>query len=248
MIVLEHFALDHWVGGSDDWGLQAGRDRRDRSRVLIATTAPHIDSIDTLVARFGPNSAGPVLAVGREQRAYHPVDVLVERLPAGHASTATSMDSAAQRRLFAAAAEWLAPLHARGLVVGSLRPELVFVDDAGALTGIAPYSELFYRGLASTSTGKRYPFAELYMAPELIRVESVGPAADVFCLAGCFARWHFGRYPFAGESFLERVVGLASGVLASELDASTLPRIVQRSLASDPAERPSLRDLIAELP
>lgn len=247
MTMLEHFTTEHWVGGSDVWGLQMGRDRRDGSRVLIARTAPHVESIETIAARFAPNADGPVLAIGREQRADQSIDVLIEQLPVGRPSTEMSIAEAAQRRLLAAAAESLAPLHARGLIVGSLRPELIYVDETGTLTGVAPYSELFYRDLAPTSTAKRYPFDELYMAPELIRVEPVGPAADVFCLAGCLARWHFGRYPFAGETFLERVVSLASGALANDLDASTLPPIVQQSLASSPADRPTLADLIAKL-
>ncbi len=80
------------------------------------------------------------------------------------------------------------------------------------------------------------------MAPELIRVEPAGPAADVFCLAACFARWHFGRYPFAGDTFLERLVSVSLGRLHPELAIDVLPEWVQRGLSPDPASRPALTD------
>jgi serine/threonine protein kinase len=234
------FSVDESLAGSWEWGLHAGT-AADGRRVLIATTAPHGEPTEAIAARLG-EGRGALLAVEREQMGERPVDVLVEVRPEGE-PIAGMLDEADATRLVGEAVGSIEALHATGLVVGSLRPELIFVDGGGRLSGLAPFSELFFRGIAPLSTGLRYPFDDLYMAPELVRGAAPEPASDVFCLAASFLRWRLGRYPFPGDSFLERIRALASGRLRAEVGALTLPPAIRQALAPHPRQRPPLAAL-----
>lgn len=239
----DRYVGDEWLGGSESWGLRAGHDASDPTRrMLIATTAPHVEPIDRVKQRFAA-AAGRVVLIDRQVHDGRDVDVLIEARPTGTPSTARAQDAAQSRTLLTAAAREIERLHREGFVIGSLRPELVFVDHESRLTGIAPFSEIFFRGIAPESTPNRYPFEDLYMAPELVRVEEAGPAADVFCVAACFVRWQTGRYPFAGETFIERMMSLATSRLHPSIDATTLPASIVSGLSSNPADRPRLDEL-----
>lgn len=247
---LQRFEAGAWLGGSRDWGLLEARERDGQRRdVLIATTAPHVAPSDVLRARFQPADDGPVIALGVDESEGTPIDFLVELRPAGRPAACRGSARIHQTRaleLLTAAARSIAKVHQAGLVVGSLRPELVFVDDDDRLTGVAPYSEIFFRDVAPQSRGIRYPFEELYMAPELVQVAPFGEAADVFCLAACYVRWVSGRYPFAGATFLERVMALAEAKLAPDIAPEALPAMIRAGLRAAPEQRPTLRELMAQ--
>lgn len=55
-----------------------------------------------------------------------------------------------------------------------------------------------------------------------------------------------GRYPFAGGTFLDRVIALAEARLAHEIDGEGLPGPVRRALCSDPMARPPLSAFVSE--
>lgn len=233
------FRLDETLAGDLGWGLHRGVELEGGAPVYLSTTTMHEEPLEQLARRF----AGRALCVGREVVDGLDVDVLVERQPAGRVSTLRSYTPVESARLLSLAARAVHGAAVDDEVFGSLRPELFFVDDGASLTGVAPWSELFWRGRAAQSQGRVYPFAEPYLAPELVRVEPFDRAADVFCLAACYLRWRLGRYPIAGSTWLERVMALAEGRFVDEVQSLELPVLVRAALSSDPRARPSLVEL-----
>jgi tetratricopeptide (TPR) repeat protein len=91
-----------------------------------------------------------------------------------------------------------------------------------------------------------------YMAPEQLRSEPAGPAADQFSF--CVAMWEalYGELPF-GDGRVEQVAAAVfSGGRPTPPSGSAVPawlrRVVERGLATEPSERwPSMRAVLREL-
>lgn len=93
-----------------------------------------------------------------------------------------------------------------------------------------------------------------YMAPEQARGEVVDTRADVFALGGILSAILTGRAPFTGATTLEVLKKAAAGNVsealarldACEADADLID-LARRCLASDPADRPSDGQTVAEV-
>ncbi len=157
---------------------------------------------------------------------------------------------------FAQAAAALGAAHAAGIVHRDLKPSNLMIVRGGRIKlldfGLAKThgaSELTERGVAVGTVA--------YMAPEQLRAEPLGPAADVWALGIVFHEMVSGQRPF-GREVGERQ-GLIHQILnepppplqAAPSPAATvgsessreIPReiaqLVERCLAKDPAERPA---------
>lgn len=124
----------------------------------------------------------------------------------------------------------LAEMHARGVIHAGVQPGHVLISRWG---------EVKLRGLgAGREMGEELPPIPLeptpYAAPELIRGDPPSPAADVFGLGALLHELLSGRPP--GEA-RDLPAGVDRG----------LARLAGRCLSPDPARRPRLTDLIAEL-
>jgi len=147
-------------------------------------------------------------------------------------------------RLLTDAAAALDAVHARGLVhrdvkpanmlIGRGEPERVYVSDFG-LTRLAEGNTRL------TSTGQ-FVGTIAYCAPEQIKGDHVGPAADIYALGCVLFHMLTGRPPFVSESresmmlaHISKVAPRASSI-APRL-APTFDAVLYRALAKVPSQR-----------
>jgi len=144
--------------------------------------------------------------------------------------------------LMAGVAEALAAIHAAGVVHRDLKPSNVLLAADGPRVidfGIARAAE----ATAVTRSGMRVGSPQ-FMAPEQVRGDEVGPAADVWALGALAAFAATGRTPF-GEGSEAAVL---YRVLQEDPDLDGCPpplrAVIGRCLAKDPAARPSPAQVI----
>jgi len=147
--------------------------------------------------------------------------------------------------LAAGLAEGLGAIHAAGIVHRDLKPSNVLLAEDGPRIidfGISRAAE------ASILTGTGVVFGSpSFMSPEQARGHRVGPPSDVFSLGAVLTFAATGQGPFgtgSSATLLYRVVFTPpdTGGLPGDLRP-----LVERCLAKDPAQRPSTKQLLAEL-
>ena len=147
--------------------------------------------------------------------------------------------------LAAGLAEGLGAIHAAGIVHRDLKPSNVLLAEDGPRVidfGISRAAE----AIALTGTGVVIG-SPSFMSPEQARGQRVGPPSDVFSLGAVLTFAAAGQGPFGGGSsatLLYRVVFTPPDT--SGLTAELRP-LVERCLAKDPEQRPTTRQLLAEL-
>ncbi|MEW5742820.1 MAG: serine/threonine-protein kinase [Myxococcota bacterium] len=215
----------------------------DEARSVAAARHPNI--ID--VFSFGETPSGePYLVM--ELLDGEPLDVMLAR--------AGALEPRDALALLIPIASALAAAHAVGVIHRDLKPGNVFVarlHDGAALPKLLDFG-LARRGEAGarvrqTSVGG----TPLYVAPEQMRGEAVGPQADLYSF-GCLAfELLAGRPPFTARelaTLLDQHQSMAPPPLlrfAPEAPRE-LERLVARLLEKDPARRPaSARDVRGEL-
>ncbi len=151
------------------------------------------------------------------------------------------------RALGAGLAEGLAAIHACGLVHRDLKPGNVILAADG------PRIIDFGIARAADVTGMTAVGAVLgtyaYMSPEQVYGTPAGPASDVFALGSVLAFAAAGQAPFGAESVATLVHRITSEPpdLNAVPDAYGLRELLAACLAKDPADRPSLTDVMARL-
>jgi serine/threonine-protein kinase len=153
--------------------------------------------------------------------------------------------------LTAQAARALAEAHSRGLVHRDVKPENLFVTNAG---GERDFVKVLDFGIVRreaeaedahlTKTGS-IAGTPAYLAPEVVRGQTATARADVYALGGVLYFLLTGRHVFQGENVvalllaqLNEPVPSPSAVRGSPVPAD-LEALVLRCLAKDPAERPA---------
>jgi hypothetical protein len=231
-------------------GQYHGRDTSTGAPVLIAIGSPQrdLDAVAPVLALDVPGIAalrhvGPVAIDGTT---YH---ALVEDEPAGRPAADAKLDRAAAKWIVLEAALIARAAHARGVVLGGLRPELIYVwGTLPQLVGIAPRAERFWMTARSPSPGVAPPFPQLYVAPESLRrpFDPPTPAADAFSLYAILAHWLAGEHPFEGAGNGQILTIAAAKRRAWHGDAED-GETLALGLADDPDDRLDLETLIAWL-
>lgn len=148
------------------------------------------------------------------------------------------------RRLAVGTLTALAAIHAAGIVHRDFKPHNVLLGEDGPRVidfGIA-------RLLESTATVTNQIVGTLmYMSPEQISGDHIGPASDMFSWASTMAYAASGSAPFGEDT----VPAVMHRVLYGEPRLPELPadltEIITACLAKDPGQRPSARDLLLRL-
>ncbi|MFD7504225.1 DUF4328 domain-containing protein [Streptomyces sp. NPDC059850] len=142
----------------------------------------------------------------------------------------------------------LRDIHGAGLIHRDLKPSniLITIDGprvidfgiARALDAVSGNSNLTATGAVVGSPG--------FMSPEQVRGETVTTASDVFCLGSVLAFAATGRQPFGRVD--SGIHALMYRIAQEEPDLEGLPEgllgLVTACLSKDPAQRPSVPDLI----
>jgi serine/threonine protein kinase len=131
--------------------------------------------------------------------------------------------------------------HAQGVVHRDVKPSNVLIDDQGRVKladfGVAFVDDSTHRTAAGTVIG-----TPSYMAPEQLRGEPIGAAADIFSVGVVLYQMLTGRVPFKGDSLVSVMYRIthedppAPSTLAPALPGA-LDRVVARALAKQPAQR-----------
>src|SRR4051794_13570024 len=141
-------------------------------------------------------------------------------------------------------AEALDAAHARGLVHRDVKPSNALVAREGAREHVylADFGLTKTSGLDSVTASGQAMGTLAYMAPEVIRGERPGSAADCYALGCVLFECLTGELPFAGSNEAAVIYGHLETPSPSVRDrAATLPaaldRVIARALAKDPAAR-----------
>jgi serine/threonine protein kinase len=133
-------------------------------------------------------------------------------------------------------------LHREGLVHRDVKPANIMVDESGAsfLTDFG----LAKGDAATVLTRPGHVVGTLdYLAPEVIRGGSAGPAADIYALGCVTYECIAGRPPFGGFGFVDAALASIQDEPADPCESrDDLPRglsfAVLQALAKSPADRP----------
>jgi serine/threonine protein kinase len=140
----------------------------------------------------------------------------------------------------------LTAIHAAGLVHRDLKPSNVILSmtgprviDFGISRSLDCATELTATGVVIGTPG--------WLAPERLRRDVAGPAADIFTWGCLVAYAGTNRHPYGtGDP-----VSMAGRVLHGEPDLDGLPaplaQVVRTALGKDPADRPTARELLLTL-
>lgn len=153
--------------------------------------------------------------------------------------------------LGARVADGLAAAHARGVIHRDVKPGNLMVGRDGTVKILDFGSARSRRSRALTAQGMVLG-TPLYMSPEQLRGERVGPATDVWSLAVVLVEALQGEHPFGGGSrrrTLMNVLHRSASVRAEAWQRLT-PRhreAFETALSKDPAARPTSAELAASL-
>lgn len=148
-------------------------------------------------------------------------------------------------------AEALTAAHDRGILHRDVKPGNVLVGSAGQIK-LADFGIARLFAARANTTTSQIAFTLAHAAPELLRGEEEGPASDVYGLASTVVTALTGQPPFArrpGER-IDAVMWRKLSELPPPLPPSVPPAlatILNRCLASTPADRPTLAGLSTEL-
>ncbi|WP_369378019.1 serine/threonine-protein kinase [Streptomyces sp. cg36] len=144
----------------------------------------------------------------------------------------------------------LRDIHSAGLIHRDLKPSNVLITLDGPRVidfGIARALETVAEG-GLTRTGALVG-SPGFMAPEQVRGDRVTPACDVFCLGSVLAYAATGRLPFSGTD--SGVHAMMFRIAQEPPDLEGVPEplldLVRACLSKEPAERPSLADVLSGL-
>ncbi|WP_240809734.1 serine/threonine-protein kinase [Actinomadura sp. WMMA1423] len=140
----------------------------------------------------------------------------------------------------------LLAIHGAGIVHRDLKPSNVLLSATGPRVIDFGIARALDATEGPTRTGQ-FVGTPAYIAPELMQGEEITPAADVFSWGCVVAYAGTGRAPFGGGRLHEVI----NRVMTADPDLEGLDPavhdVVARSLAKDPAKRPTVKQLIQAL-
>ncbi|MEV1006594.1 serine/threonine-protein kinase [Streptomyces sp. NPDC049881] len=169
--------------------------------------------------------------------------------PSLHEVVTTTYGPLPERTLFILAnglVRALRDIHAAGLIHRDLKPSNVMITIDGPRVidfGIARALEANGEGLTRTGSAVGSPG---FMSPEQCRGETLTAASDVFCLGSVLTFAATGQTPFGDAN--SAMTALMLRIVQGQQDLDGVPDavrpLIESCLAQDPAERPSLDQLL----
>jgi serine/threonine-protein kinase len=268
-IVEGRYALASQLGSGSTTLVYAANDLRLERPVTVKLFEPAVAADPSLRARFRQQAgkaarlrhphiaavldAGFTRDLGGGERPYvvtEPAGALTLRALLERQGTLSPQHALRLARQVASA---LSYAHARQVVHADLKPENVLLDASADNAKLVDFSLSFVSAQTGAITPQTLVRRAAYLAPEQVRGEPVGPAADVYALGVLLYEMLVGRPPFVGSSprataelrvtEQARPSGLFEPSIPPALDAT-----VSRALERPPRGRwPSMQDFDAQL-
>ncbi|MDQ3760891.1 MAG: protein kinase [Actinomycetota bacterium] len=220
---------------------QTARARSMREgRIAARLQHPHAISVYDVALDWGTGAGGQVVPW-----------LVMEYLPARSLAAVLAEQGTlaphATARVGRQVATALAAAHEAGIVHRDIKPGNVLLSQNGTVKitdfGISRASW----DATVTHTGV-LAGTPAYFAPEVARGEPPGPASDVFSLGSTLYAAVEGEPPFGlDDNTLAMLQTVAAGRVRPPQRAGPLSTILMRLLADDPAARPSMPEVVAEL-
>ncbi len=157
------------------------------------------------------------------------------------------LDPGEAAKVGAQVASALAAAHEVGITHRDVKPGNILIDDDGTAM-ISDFGISRALGDATlTSTGLIHG-TPTFIAPEVARGADATPASDVFSLGSTLYEALEGEPPFGRDpNTIALLHKVASGVFPAPQRAGPLTPLLQQMLATDPSERPSMREVATRL-
>ncbi|MDF2711732.1 MAG: protein kinase [Nonomuraea muscovyensis] len=140
----------------------------------------------------------------------------------------------------------LSAIHSAGVIHRDLKPSNVLLSPLGPRVIDFGIAQLVDAGPGS-QVSQVILGTPAFMAPEQVRGEPLGPAADVYAWGGVLAFAGTGRLPFGGGAPAEVLYRIVNeGPSLDGLDEN-MRDLVERAMAKDPRLRPTAERLLAAL-
>ncbi|TDD89134.1 serine/threonine-protein kinase [Actinomadura rubrisoli] len=140
----------------------------------------------------------------------------------------------------------LGAIHGAGIVHRDLKPSNVLLSPTGPRVIDFGIARALDATDGPTRTGQ-FIGTPAYVAPELMHGEEITPAADVFSWGCVVAYAGTGRAPFGGATVPETMRRVMSAPPVLDGLDPAVRDLVRRTLAKDPAERPTVKQLVQAL-
>jgi serine/threonine protein kinase len=144
--------------------------------------------------------------------------------------------------LAAGLAEGLAAIHDCGLVHRDLKPANVILASDGPR--IIDFGIAFAKDVSRVTAAGAVIGSPGFMSPEQANGAEPGPSSDVFALGSVLAFAATGRGPFDEQSVAATIYRITNSPPKLDKVPDELRGVIEACLAKDPAERPSVRDLL----
>lgn len=149
-------------------------------------------------------------------------------------------------RLGLSVAEIVAVAHFFGRPLGSIRPELIFLDPAEPESPtLLPRCEPYLALARAPLEGHGLLFDRVFSAPEILGGRPHSVESDVFAFATTLAFW-LGHYPF-GDTIPGQLDAIIRGQPRLEGIDPALARLLGAALEVDPGRRPPMKELCERL-
>src|SRR3954447_15564140 len=148
-------------------------------------------------------------------------------------------------------ADALAATHAAGIVHRDVKPANILIGQGGRIEGLVKITDFGISHASGdvtlTQTGQ-ITGTPAYLSPEVAQGREMTEASDVFSLGATLYACLEGQPPFGmEENALAMLHRVASGKIRPPLRAGSMAKPLQRMLAAEPEDRPTMTEVRDEL-
>jgi hypothetical protein len=268
-LVAGRYRLQSQIGGGGMGAVWLAQDELLGRRVALkqVLSAPGVSEEEAEQQRLRALREGRIAARLSHPHAISVYDVALEHgqpwlvmeyLPSRSLAEVLSQDGVLRvdqvAQVGAQVADALAATHAAGIVHRDVKPANILIGEGGSVEGLVKITDFGISHASGdvtlTQTGQ-ITGTPAFLAPEVAQGHPMSEASDVFSLGATLYTCLEGAPPFGmDDNALGMLHRVASGTIVPPRRSGALTRPLQKILAADPADRPTMpqvRDELAKL-